>query len=220
MPEAERTVLWLRHTAINFLFVLILCSVSSSGAEVPFPILACFASSLGRGMLYALSVVQQGSCDHPVLCSHLTPWSKILLPSQMVSLARRVFVWEREVSPAETHAAWEASIACVVTAVTLLVTVVGWDSMQDPGAMENRSRFLRAGGKGRIEGVSLLQVKEQLECMESFYGTDDRQVGSLWVMTCHKWVKGASGWEFLTDHLIVRRKQNQVFRTFEEVSAS
>lgn len=89
-------------------------------------------------------------------------------------------------SPAETHAAWEASIACVVTAVTLLVAVVGWDSMQDPGAMENRSRFLRAGGKGRIEGVSLLQVKEQLECMESFYGTDDRQVGSLWVMTCHK----------------------------------
>lgn len=85
MPEAERPVLWLRHTAISFLFVFIPCSsVSLYGAEVimPFPFLACFASSLGQGMLCALSVVQQGSCDHSVLNSHLTPWSRAHCPAR------------------------------------------------------------------------------------------------------------------------------------------
>lgn len=68
--------------------------LSHYGAEVimPFPFLACFASSLGQGMLCPLSVVQQGSRGHSVLCSYLTPWSKILLSSQMVSLLRRVCV--------------------------------------------------------------------------------------------------------------------------------
>lgn len=121
--------------------------------------------------------------------------------------------------PAETHAAWEASIACVATAGTLQVTAVGWDSMQDRGAVE-RCRFLRTWSKGRIEGISLLKVKEQSECMEFFYGTDDRQLGSLWVRTCHRCVKGLSSWEFLIDHLMVRRKQNYIFRKFEEVSVS
>lgn len=57
---------------------------------------------------------------------------------------------------------------------------------QRAGAVENRGRFLRMGGKGRIEGVSLLQRKEKFECVGFLYGTDDRQVGSLWVMTWHR----------------------------------
>lgn len=60
-----------------------------------------------------------------------------------------------------------SSTACVVTAVTLPVL--------DHGSVENRCRFLRTERKGRIERVSLLQVKEHFECMELFCGTEDRQ---------------------------------------------
>lgn len=169
---------------------LFLCVPLWSRGDHAFPLPSLFCQLSGQGALCALCVVQQSSCGHSVLYSHLTLWSKC----QMVSLVRRVFVWEREVSPAETHAAWEANIACVVTVVTHIycVTAMGWDSVKDCAAVENRCRFLGTGKKGRIEGVSLLQVKEQFECMEFFYGTHGRQVGSLWVMIWDRWVKGVS----------------------------
>lgn len=90
--RGRKSSLWLRPTAINFLFVLILCSsVSPYGVEVimPFSFLSCFASSLGQGMLCALPIVQQGCCDHSVLYSHLTPWSQSILSSQMMSLGSK-----------------------------------------------------------------------------------------------------------------------------------
>lgn len=214
MPEAERTVLWLRHTAINFLFVLILCSsVSPYGAEVimPFPFLACFASSLGQGMLCALSVVQQGSCDHSVVYS---PWhcgAKAYCPARWWAWQGERLCKKGKCHLQEHRQPGDKNGMCGDSCATASYSNgVG----QRAGAVENRGRFLRTGGKGRIEGVSLLQRKEKFECVGFLYGTDDRQVGSLWVMTWHRWVKGVPCWEFAYRPPDGEKKQNEVFRKF------